>query len=131
MSADRRQLQFLDLLLHRLGMIDDRMRAEIETPFLRFRPRSPWRPRSGRWRRAIWIRIEPTPPAPPMISSVRGSTLLPAQPRAIEQQFPGGDRGQGKRGGLRERQRFRLAADDALVDQMRSQLVPWRRIQPA
>src|ERR1700683_3705658 len=28
-------------------------------------------------RRASWIRIDPTPPAPPTISSVRGSRLLP------------------------------------------------------
>ena len=28
-------------------------------------------------RRANWIRIEPTPPAPPVIRSVWGSTLLP------------------------------------------------------
>ena len=35
----RRQLQLLDLLLHRFGMIDHRMRPEVEAPFLRFRPR--------------------------------------------------------------------------------------------
>ena len=37
---------------------------------------------------------------------------------AVEQQFPGGDRGEGQGRRLRERKRFRLAADDALVDQM-------------
>src|SRR3569623_1377887 len=34
----RRQIQFIDLLLHRLGVIDDVMRTEIKAPFDRLRP---------------------------------------------------------------------------------------------
>ncbi|MGY4428835.1 hypothetical protein ACVWWO_001312 [Bradyrhizobium sp. F1.13.1] len=38
-QSDRRQLELLDLLLHRLAVVDHRMRAEIEAPFLRLRSR--------------------------------------------------------------------------------------------
>ena len=119
-SADRRHFQFLDLLLHRLGVIDHGMRAEIEAPLLRFRPR-----RGGDHR-------QPGEPARELDQDradaagaaddqkrARIDALSGHRAEAVEQQLPRRDRGQRQGCGLRERQRLRLAADDALVDQMK------------
>ena len=50
---------------------------------------------------------------------------------AVEQQFPGGDRGQRQRRGLGEGQCLRLAADDTLVNQMKFRIGTLRWIEPA
>ena len=69
--------------------------------------------------RASWIAIEPTPPAPPTISSAwaaPGTGRADVEP--VEQRLPGGDRGQRQGRRLGERQRGGLPADDPLVDQV-------------
>ena len=118
-QRDRRQLQLLDLLLHRLAVIDHRMRAEIEAPFLRLRPR---RGRNhgeaGEAARELDQDRADTAGAAGDEKRTRIDALAGDRAEAIEQQFPGGDGGEGKGGCLRERERFRLVADDALVDQM-------------
>ena len=98
----RRHLQLLDLLFHRLGMIDHGMRAKVEAPFLRLRPRG-----SGDDR-------QPGEPACKLDQDRADATSAASdQERAridalarhgaepVEQQFPGGDRGQRQRRGLR------------------------------
>ncbi len=95
------------------------MRAEIEAPFLRFRPRR------GRDHR------QPGEPARELDQDradaagaardqqrARIEALAGHRAEPVEQQFPGGDRGEGEGCGLRERQALRLLADDALVDQV-------------
>ncbi len=95
------------------------MRAEIETPFLRFRPRRGGDHRETRQpaRELDQDRADAAGAAGDQqrarIDALAGHCAEP-----VEQQFPGGDRGEGKGCGLRERQRLRLLADDALVDQM-------------
>ena len=100
-----------------LRVVDDVMRAEL---------RAPTRCVSGREAvaitvrsvscRASWIAIEPTPPAPPMISMAgcrARHRLLHLEP--VEQHLPGGDRGQRQRGRLR-----RSRGDVGLRPTMRS-----------
>ena len=109
----------LQLLGHRLRMIDHVMRAELPAPGLRLRPR---RGRDhgelGRACARAGSQIEPTPPAPPTISSDLPSPPPRGIAEAVEQHFPCGDRGERQRGRRREVERLRLAPDDALVDQM-------------
>ena len=95
------------------------MRAEIEAPFLRFRPRRGGNHRQpGEAARELDQDRADAAGAAGDQQRARIDALAGHRAEPVEQQFPGGDRGEGKGGGLRERQRFRLAADDALVDQM-------------
>ncbi len=96
------------------------MRAEIEAPFLRFRPRGGGDHRQpGEAARELDQDRADAAGAAGDQQRARIDALARHGAEPVEQQFPGGDRGQRQRGGLRERQRLRLAADDALVDQMK------------
>ena len=65
------------------------------------------------------MRIEPTPPAPPMIRSVRGSTLLPGTaPRRSNSNSQAVIEVSGRAAACANDSALRLAADDALVDQV-------------
>jgi hypothetical protein len=119
-ERDRRQFQLLDLLLHRLGMVDHGMRAEVETPFLRFRPRGGGDDRQpGEAARELDQDRADAPGAAGDQERARVDALTRHGAEPVEQQFPCGDRGQRQRCGLRECERLRLAADDPLIDQMK------------
>ena len=95
------------------------MGAEVEAPFLRVRPRRGGNHRqAGQPSRELDQDRADAAGAAGDQQRARIDALAGHGAEAIEQQFPGGDRGEGKGGGLRERQRLRLAADDALVDQV-------------
>ena len=101
-------------------MIDHGMGAEIEAPFLRFRPRRGGDHRqAGEPARELDQDRADAAGAADDQQRARIDALAGHRAEAVEQQFPGGDRGQRQRGGLRERKRLRLAADDALIDQMK------------
>jgi hypothetical protein len=101
-------------------MIDHRVGAEIETPFLRFRLRR--RGDHGQAGKAAGDLDQDRADAACAADYQQRAwikTLAGRHLEAIEQQFPCGDRRQRQRRGLRKRQRLRLAADDALVDQVK------------
>src|SRR5262245_15840095 len=103
-QPDWRYPELLDLLLHRLGMIDHGMRAEIETPFLRFRPR-----RGGDDRKPGEAAGELDQDRADAAGAAgdqqraRIDALAGYGAEPVEQQLPGGDRGERQGGGLRER----------------------------
>ena len=95
------------------------MGAEIEAPFLRFRPdRGSDDGEAGEAAGELDQDRADAAGAADDQQGARIDALAGHGAEAVEQQFPGGDRGQGQGGGLGEGQRLRLAADDALVDQM-------------
>ena len=96
------------------------MGAEIEAPFLRFRPgRRRHHRQAGEAARQLNQDRSDAAGAADDQQRARIDALAGHRAEAVEQQFPGGDRGQRQGRGLRERQCFRLAADDAFVDQMK------------
>ncbi|MGY4351167.1 hypothetical protein ACVWXM_007660 [Bradyrhizobium sp. GM7.3] len=118
-QRDGRQLELLDLLFHRLAVVDHRMRAETEAPFLRLRPR-----RGREHRQPGEAAGELDQDRANAASAARDQeraridTLAGHRTEPIEQQFPGGDGGEREGGGLHERQALRLVANDALVDEV-------------
>ncbi len=119
-QRDRRQFQFVDLLLHRLGVVDHCMRPKVETPFLRFRTRGSGKHCQTRQaaRELNQDRADASGAAGDQ-KRARIDALAGHGAQAVEQQFPGGDRGQRQRRGLREGQRLGLVADDPLIDQVK------------
>ncbi len=101
-------------------MIDDRVRAEIAAPLLRFRPgRGGDDGQSGEAARELDQDGADAAGAARDQQGARIDALAGHRAEAIKQQFPGGDRGQRQRRRLRERKARRLAPDDAFVDQMK------------
>ena len=96
------------------------MGAEIEAPLVQLRPRR--RCDDGEAREAA-RQLDQDRADAAGAADDQQRARVDAFPRhgtePVEQQFPGGDRGEGKRGGLRERQCLRFAADDALIDQVK------------
>jgi hypothetical protein len=83
-------------------------------------------------RRASWIRIEPTPPAPPVIKSVRGSTLLPGRaPRRSSSNSQAMIEVSGKAAACANDSNFGFLPTMRSSTRWNSELVPWRRIEPA
>lgn len=72
----------------------------------------------GKQRLGQWQQDRPDPAGGTDRPQCAGA--LPRQGEAVEQDLPRGDRGQRKRGGIRERQRGGHTSDDALIDQMQA-----------
>ena len=96
------------------------MRAEIEAPFLRLRPRRGGdHGEAGEAARQLHQdRADPAGAAGDQ-QRARIDALARRRAESVEQQFPGGDRGQRQGCCLRERKTARFAPDDAFVDQMK------------
>ena len=102
-QRNRREFKLFDLLLHRPCMIDNRMGAEIEAPFLRFRTgRGCHHRQAGKAARELDQDRADTAGAADDQQRACIEALAGHRAEAIEQQFPGGDRRQRQRRGLRE-----------------------------
>ncbi len=76
--------------------------------------------------------IEPTPPAPPMISSVRGSTLLPGTaPSRSNSNSQAVMEVSGSAAACANDSDFGLLPTMRSSTRWNCELVPWRRIEPA
>src|SRR5260370_39925722 len=101
-------------------MIDDGVGAEIEAPLLRFR--SGRRCDDGEAGEAA-RKLDQDRADAAGAADDQQRAWIDAFPRRgtepVEQQFPGGDRGKGKGGGLRKGQRLWVEAYEALIDQVK------------
>src|SRR5207249_11200308 len=103
----------LDLRPHRLAVIDDVVGAELLRPGDRFGPRGGRdHVEAGDFRELDADRADAARAADDQDRAAR------LYFHALDEAFPGGDGGERNRRGLREVERFRLAADDALVDEV-------------